>query len=191
MRRCSNKHGEGQEWTQPILQSVDRIDRYIEQLLEYARSDPSRIASVNPADILHKTLAAGNAALSSSKISLEFEDLRATSGQISADPAVLEHVFTSIINNAVEAMKSNGILQISVYEKGADNVVVRFSDSGPGIPKSQIKKILVGNVTTKDRGFGLGLAMARNAVERWGGALSFDSEVGRGTTVSLTLRKPQ
>ena len=69
-----------------------------------------------------------------------------------------------------------------------EQAVIEFADTGSGIPKDRLDTIFDDFVTTKKRGLGLGLAMAKKVVEQLGGSISVASEVGSGTT--FTLRFP-
>lgn len=108
-------------------------------------------------------------------------------------PAELGQVFLNLIVNAAHAMENperrRGRLGVSSRTEGSD-VVISISDTGCGIPAEIRERIFDPFFTTKDvgRGTGQGLAIARSIiVERHGGALSLESEVGRGTTFHIRI----
>lgn len=120
------------------------------------------------------------------------KDIPANIPQIFADPVQIGQVFYNIINNAIQAMSEveNGELAIKVKSKekeGKAMVGVSFSDTGVGIPKVDMKKIFEPLFTTKARGIGLGLSICKNLVEANDGELEVQSEVGKGTTVTVSL----
>ena len=108
---------------------------------------------------------------------------------ITARPGELDQIFLNLVNNAVDAMPSGG--KLTVESKEADGVVeVRVSDTGEGIAPENLERIFEPFFTTRRsrRGVGLGLPVVREIIERYGGTISVESEVGKGT--AFTVRIP-
>ncbi len=107
---------------------------------------------------------------------------------INAWPDELNQVWINIIHNAIQAMDGSGTLSIAT-RRADGNIEVAFSDTGCGIPEENRAHIFKPFFTTKGRGegSGLGLDIVRAIVEKHGGSVAFDSEVGRGTTFRITL----
>lgn len=101
----------------------------------------------------------------------------------------VEQVFVNLISNAVQAMEGKGRLVLATRVQGAD-VIAEISDTGCGIPKAVLNKIYDPFFTTKEpgKGTGLGLSIVYQIVTKYGGAISAESEEGRGTT--FTVRFP-
>ncbi|MEM2949451.1 MAG: ATP-binding protein [Nitrososphaeria archaeon] len=97
-------------------------------------------------------------------------------------------IMQNLILNAVQAMPNGGTLTIEVFDE-ENFVVVRVSDTGVGIPKEHYDKIFEPYFTTKAKGMGLGLAVVKRLVEFLNGQISFESEVGKGTTFTIKLPK--
>ena len=89
--------------------------------------------------------------------------------------------------NALEAMPEGGTLRISLAQNPGEGAVVRVSDTGVGIPPGAESKIFDPFFTTKERGTGLGLSIVYRVVKNHGGAISVESNDGKGTTFILTL----
>jgi len=104
--------------------------------------------------------------------------------QILAYPDELNQVWTNIIHNAIQAMEGKGKLKIEAAREG-EHVVVKITDSGPGIPDEIKDKIFEPFFTTKGQGegSGLGLDICRKIVQKHGGEITFDSEPGRTTFI--------
>lgn len=102
-------------------------------------------------------------------------------------PNEFKTALSNLINNAVEAMGERG--QVKVTMSADDGkILLRVQDDGKGIPAATLALLgRRGETHGKAGGSGLGLYHARSAVESWGGSLDIESEVGRGTTVRLTL----
>jgi len=108
-------------------------------------------------------------------------------------PGKLNQVFMNILSNAIQAIKSKPVLEnekisIKTYIEG-DNAVLRFSDTGPGIPENIRSKIFDPFFTTKDvgQGTGLGLSIVYNIIKKHDGSITLESEVGKGTTFVIKL----
>lgn len=101
--------------------------------------------------------------------------------------AKLERAFGNIIKNGLEAM--NGAGSLSIKTKLQDgNAKVSITDTGLGIAKEKLSKILQGGFTEgKENGHGIGTKVVREVIEEFGGALTVDSELGKGTTFTITL----
>ncbi|MCI0464188.1 MAG: protoglobin domain-containing protein [Gemmataceae bacterium] len=102
------------------------------------------------------------------------------------DTDQLRIVFGNLIRNAREAMPSGGRLAIAGRAAG-DHVEVSVTDTGVGIPPDLLSRVMEPLYSTKARGLGLGLAIARSILEKNRGSLSVASEPGRGTTFTVRL----
>ncbi|MFC0044918.1 ATP-binding protein [Metabacillus iocasae] len=104
------------------------------------------------------------------------------------DANQLKQVFINIIKNSVEAMSQHGKIQLSITKKDG-NVIVTCKDDGVGMSKERIKQIGTPFYSTKEAGTGLGLAVCYKIIERHQGSIVFESEVEKGTTVTVTLKE--
>jgi signal transduction histidine kinase len=95
-------------------------------------------------------------------------------------------VLGNVIRNAFEAMSAGGRLTISGYRQD-DQVKVTITDTGPGISAENLQRVMQPLFTTKPRGIGLGLALARGILAKNHGRLEVASEVGRGSTFTVCL----
>ena len=104
--------------------------------------------------------------------------------------ALFEWVIENLCKNAIDAMSGKGSITIIAFEQ-ADHIVIEISDTGRGIAKNQYKNIFTPGFTTKKRGWGLGLSLAKRIVEEYHKGKIFvkSSEVGRGTVFRVELKK--
>lgn len=112
--------------------------------------------------------------------------------EVLADKVKLEQAFINVMANAIDAMCEAGRecrISVSARRAGESQVEVVFADTGAGIPKPLLDRIFDPFFSTKDvgRGTGLGLYVTRQIVEQHGGAIHVESEVGRGTAVTVRL----
>ncbi len=102
------------------------------------------------------------------------------------DIKMMETVLRNAILNAIEAIKGKGKIEISLTRED-DLIKISVIDSGEGIPPENISRIFEPYFTTKPSGTGLGLSIARKMVEMHGGKISVESEMGKGTKVTIEL----
>jgi signal transduction histidine kinase len=103
-----------------------------------------------------------------------------------ADPDQLKIVFGNLVRNAREAMPQGGTLSVTGRSTG-DGVEVAIKDTGIGIPPENLRRIMEPLYSTKARGLGLGLAIARTILEKNKGTMRVTSEPGQGTTFTVLL----
>ncbi|MBA3827594.1 MAG: HAMP domain-containing histidine kinase [Taibaiella sp.] len=104
--------------------------------------------------------------------------------------SLFDWVIENLIKNALDSMKGQGNIDIRINNT-PQQVTVDVTDNGKGIPKHQLKKIFNPGFTTKKRGWGLGLSLSRRIVEKYhtGSLFVKSSEVGKGTTFRIILRR--
>ncbi len=109
---------------------------------------------------------------------------------IPLNEALFEWLIENMCKNAIDAMQGNGKITISVIEKN-DKVNIDIKDTGKGIPKSQFKTVFKPGYTTKKRGWGLGLSLAKRIIETYhlGKIFIKKSVIGKGTTFRIVLKK--
>lgn len=96
----------------------------------------------------------------------------------------------NLVKNAIDAMRGKGNLEIDLVDD-EKRVFIRIKDTGKGIPKSKFSKIFEPGYTSKSRGWGLGLSLAKRIIEEYhsGKIKVLRSDLGKGTTFQITLRK--
>ncbi len=123
-------------------------------------------------------------------VTLEYNGLAMAPIESSINEALFEWVIENLMKNSLDALQGHGSIEVIV---GSDNqdVTIDVKDSGKGIAKSNWKKIFEPGFTTKTRGWGLGLSLSRRIVEDYhhGKIAVVDSEIGKGTTIRVTLKR--
>lgn len=106
------------------------------------------------------------------------------------NPALFEWVIENVSKNAIDAMEGSGVITIFVTENDK-YAIIDISDTGKGIPKSAFKKIFNPGFTTKQRGWGVGLSLAKRIIEEYHHGKIFvrNSEVGKGSVIRIVMRK--
>jgi signal transduction histidine kinase len=115
-------------------------------------------------------------------ISVEAENV----ATIKIDPLRVRRALENLINNAIESMKVEGEVQLTLHRED-DTILLKVIDQGRGMHPDVMSQLFKPFFTTKPGGMGLGLAFCKRTVEAHGGAIKVDSEEGKGTTVTITL----
>ena len=124
----------------------------------------------------------------SSKVSI---DLNSHAENIFAqmNRSLFEWVIENICKNAVDAMKGKGAIHIDIVKESEKYVFIEISDTGKGMEKNMFKKVFNPGFTTRQRGWGLGLTLAKRIIEGYhkGRVFVSSSELGKGTTFRIVL----
>ena len=126
----------------------------------------------------------------SSKVKFIDEYSNKNEVMVPINPALFEWVIENVSKNAIDAMEGNGELTIRIAET-EKSALIDISDTGKGIPKSAFNKIFNPGFTTKQRGWGLGLSLAKRIIEEYHNGKIFvrHSEVGKGSCIRIVMNK--
>ncbi len=172
-----------------LVNESDRAQRIIRNLLDYARESEIESVSVDLQGAIRETLRLAGNQIVLSKVRVNFTPSD-TLPHVLGDRQQLIQVFLNIILNALDAMQKNGSLTISIQiSKNRDYVFAEFADTGTGIPEEKLSSIFDPFYTTKPegKGTGLGLSVSQSIIKKHGGSISVASEIGKGTTISVSL----
>jgi signal transduction histidine kinase len=165
-----------------IEEEVNSANKVITDLLGFSRVAKPTVAPANIAGIIEDALryipVPENVAL--------IKDINNNLPMVMVDGEQIKQVFLNITLNALQAMPEGGHLDIRAADKGKF-VEVEFIDTGGGIPDSNKKKIFDPLFTTKAKGVGLGLSVCKTIIEHHEGAINVKSQVGEGTTFTISL----
>jgi signal transduction histidine kinase len=177
-----------------ILEEVERLDRVVGSVLDYARPSKGDVGSVDVNAVVKRTLkllSSDRAEVSDARM-----DLDPALPPVRADAEQLRQVLINLIRNAVQAMGTTGAVYVSTRARverhpagGSDSTWVEIAvrDEGPGIAPQVMKNLFVPFVTTKERGTGLGLAISQRVVAEMGGRIDAVSRPGMGSTFTVLL----
>jgi signal transduction histidine kinase len=175
---------EVQELLRDIVAQSDRLEGWIRQYLVAARGDPEGSSELGPS--IDRCLADLAPQLERHGILAE-RRLEPNLPAVRMNPVLLQQVLNGLLTNAVEALSGPGRIRIDA-RRAAGRVVLEIGDDGPGMEAEATARALDPFVTGKPGGLGLGLPLAKAALERQGGTLVLASRPGGGTTVTLTFR---
>jgi two-component system sporulation sensor kinase B len=164
---------------------LDRTEAIINDYLFFAKPKLTKIESFSLTDLvdnvisLYTPMATNNGIVLSSNLQ---DDI-----VIETDRGQMQQALINLIKNAVEATPSDGV--VSVCLTGQDHYAqIVITDNGKGMTKEQISKIGTLFFTTKEMGTGIGTALAVSIIESMNGQITYESELGAGTTVTITVQ---
>ncbi|UCH06754.1 MAG: PAS domain-containing protein [Deltaproteobacteria bacterium] len=178
---------EDQKTAEIMVQEVERLNRVIGQLLEFARpvaiiKKPTSLETL----IKHSIkMVEGQARAKGIKTTTSFSP---GIKDAFVDPDKISQVLLNLYLNAIEAMDQGGRLSVSLdWDEHSQIARITVTDTGEGIRKEDLAHVFDPYFTTKESGTGLGLAIVHNIIESHSGEIRVESEQGKGTSVTILL----
>jgi two-component system NtrC family sensor kinase len=187
MRDKENMDDQDREDLNTIVRETKRVREIVRGLLDYARETPSVKAALNINNVIRQTtqlLGRREAFQHVNVVEVLADDIPMVDG----DRNQLQQVFMNLALNACEAMAEGGTLMVSTFVADG-RVVIKVADTGHGIRSEHLGQIFDPFFTTKPvgKGTGLGLSVSAGIIQRHDGTLEVESELGKGTTFTVTL----
>jgi signal transduction histidine kinase len=190
MERTLHLDASQKEDFEVISEEIRHIDSIVNNFLEFARPPKLKMRVSSPSDAVDMALQLLRHRLESYNVVVQVQRDQPLP-QIAADPDQLKEVLVNLMVNSCEAMVDGGIIRICESKELADNgdpvVVIKLSDTGPGIPEAVQDKVFQPFFSTKGEGTGLGLSIATRIVEEHGGWLDYKTEPGQPGAFIITL----
>jgi signal transduction histidine kinase len=182
---------ENVEYAKVAAAELDRVERRISHLLRFAKEEEYRYDRVNLATTVDAALTQMRAKLDAAKVHIARNYIAGPT--IHADEEKLKQVFANVLDNAIDALDAvaEGRRIDLFIENGGRHAVVRVRDNGCGIAADKLDRIFNPFFTTKEKGTGLGMAIAKKIVEAHEGTIDVVSEPGRGSEFAVALPLPQ
>ncbi len=188
MQRFKGQEKE-QEYSSLMVKEVDRLNRVITELLDFARPKEPHREPHSLENILDHSLKLLEPELARKKVEIEKEyDPHLPSVWIDRDQ--FSQAFLNLLLNSLESMEAGGKIKIVLEEEkedGQDSLKVSIGDTGRGIPQEDLEKVFDPFFSTKRKGTGLGLAIVHQIVEQHRGDITVKSREREGTTFQITL----
>lgn len=165
-----------------ILEGVQILDRIVGELLDYTRPVELSRKRTEAAALVRGAMEY----LPETPETVALELVDAPPVFVDADTATMRQALLNILINAVQSLDGNGRVSIAIDAEDTE-ALIRITDTGCGIDPEAQERIFNPFYTDREKGTGLGLAVARKIVEAHGGVIELDSEPGRGSTFTLRL----
>ncbi len=183
--RLQKKHGIEDEVFSYISEEVDELNRILTGYLSFAKAEDPIFEDVPMQKIIRRCLLILEPEFKSKSIE-PTQDISEQEIVVRGNDKRLQQAILNILINALQAVDKRGAIAISLAsEQGY--AVVSISDSGYGIDKKDLREITKPFFTRKTQGSGLGLSIVNNIVEEHGGSFDIQSEVGKGTNVTISI----
>jgi len=170
------------EMIEMVNKSVDRASEMIDMFRSQTRASPLMLENVNLVEMVRKAMEEVTLPKSVEAV-LELDE---SLESVYLDGTKIHRVLDNLIQNAVEAMPAGGRLTVSAKRENG-NITLTVSDTGVGISEDELQYLFKPCHTTKEGGLGLGLYYCKRTVEAHKGTIELDSEVGAGTTFTITI----
>ncbi|GAX89903.1 sensor histidine kinase [Effusibacillus lacus] len=166
------------------IAELDRAEAIIGNYLSFAKPESETAEELHVGEILEGVadVMSAYALMHHVEIKMHTEDGLV----ILANKANLKQIFINLVKNSIEAMPTGGIIQIGASAPD-DEVIIKIFDTGIGMTPEQLERLGEPYYSTKDKGTGLGLMVTQRLVEAMNGTIRFESEVGKGTTVTVSF----
>lgn len=187
------KDEEKQKWTRIILEGIQNIESIIDGLIHIGKTKSVKFAK-DPVPMVHmlrKIVQNAKILYNTDRCNIEFGKLLPVWGEKS----LVYQIFLNIVGNAIKysSTQNTPLVQINSIQRG-DCIYYQIVDNGIGIPREYLNNIFNvftrANNTGKFPGTGVGLCLVKRIIEKLGGQISIDSEIGSGTTVTLSFPYP-
>ena len=174
-----------QQGAEMIQGEIERVNRIVEDILFVAR--PLKLNRVQQplAPIVTTVLQRNQVQLKACQVRVAVH-IAGDLPELELDGQRLEQVFGNLINNAVQAMRQGGQINISASTLN-NQIIINVTDTGPGITPGQLSRIFDPFYTTKAKGTGLGLSVAQRIIEAHQGTIAVDSQPGQGASFTVSL----
>ena len=184
--RAGEREREYQQIVRVIRDEIGRLNQIVEQFVLFSKPSPLSIAPSSLGEILENisVLFAEEARTKSIEIRKE---IAPGLPPLMIDKGRITQALVNIVTNSIHAMEGGGSLTLKADVEERDWVRIEVSDTGRGIPEEEIEKAFDYSYTTREKGLGLGLPIAHKIIEEHGGRITMESQVGKGTDVSIFL----
>jgi signal transduction histidine kinase len=185
-QRLGRLEPEAQRMAEFVVEESDRLSRTVARYLQFARGEEIPAETGDALATLNTTLDLLEGEFRERRVALERVGGAVEPAAVTLDNESLKQVYLNLILNALEAMPEGGRLAVATGERRG-RFEVSIADTGAGIPPEMLKRLGSPFYTTKARGSGLGLFLARRLVRSAGGDLEIQSREGAGTTCTVRL----
>jgi two-component system sensor kinase FixL len=168
-----------------IITRLDGLDRIVQDMLMFARPRALRHEPLSLGLLLRETASL----IQRDPIMRNLEIGVTGACEVVGDREMLQIVFQNILMNAAQAMDGHGRIDVTIAG-GNGRCRIAMADRGPGMPADVRERAFDAFFTTKHRGTGLGLPIAKRVVDAHGGTIHIDAPPGAGTTISVDLPLP-
>jgi signal transduction histidine kinase len=187
--RAVSEESQEKRYTQTIIKEVSRLEKILNDLLNYTRDESLVLKELDLRDILEESLSMVTEGIRSGEIQF-VKEFAEEVPKVMGDSLQLKQTFFNLINNACQAMKEKGILFLRVHsfsKNGSPYIRVEVEDTGKGIDPENLHNIFNPFYSTKESSLGLGLPIVHKMITSHRGQIEVDNHPGKGVNFIITL----
>lgn len=183
------KRGEFREEDyQAIVREIDNADRFVREIFEFVKPEDLSLSLYSIQKLIRTVVQKFELKLEKKKIRI-YTDLQENVPEFYMDIFRMEQVLSNIINNSIQAIIENGRIDIYLSQiENSNEIVLKISDSGPGIPEDIIDKIFDPYFSTKEGGIGIGLSICYRILMSHGARIEAFNLDGGGVVIQITFQ---
>ncbi|MCB2229649.1 hypothetical protein KQH82_02960 [bacterium] len=175
------------ESLQLVVDEVDRLSDLVKRLLLFSKPQPAIHEPTDVNELLNQTVTFSETRTSKKRIEIVTE-LDEAMPHVAADRNALRQVFMNVLMNSIEAIQSHGRIVVRTrYDLSREHCLIEIQDNGSGIPDKLRQTVFDPFVTTKKKGFGLGLSISYEIINAHGGTIQMLPNRDKGTTCRIDL----
>ncbi len=180
-------NSDDQQTANIMIQEVDRVNRVVGQLLEFARPINISQKPTSMKTLIENSLKLIERQATEKNIKIQTA-LSPETNEVYLDPDKINQLLLNLYLNAIESMDDEGSLSVTqTIDEDNKWIEIKISDTGVGISKEDLAHIFDPYFTTKSTGTGIGLSVVHNIIEAHNGKINVDSRLGDGTTLTILL----
>ncbi len=183
-----SENNDAVEYLDIVNDEIDRIAKIVSELLDFHRPRGFELQQIDVSKLASSVLSLMSRQFEKNQVLIE-SSFDPKAPEIEVSPESIKQVFLNLIINAYDAMPHGGKLQVTIKTLKND-ISIKFSDTGPGIPPEMIPRIFEPFFTTKDpaKGTGLGLSVCYGIIKKHNGSITFyNQEIGGCFEIKLPL----
>jgi len=184
--REAEREGEYHRIVRVIRDEIGRLNQIVEQFVLFSKPYELNIAPSSLAEILEHVSVLFDEQARAKSIEIH-KEIAPRLPPLMMDKGRITQALINIVTNSFNAMERGDNLTIKANVEGGDWVRITVSDTGRGIAENEIERAFDYSYTTREKGLGLGLPIAHKIIKEHGGRITIESDVGKGTVVSLFL----
>ena len=185
-----SERAEASELLDLTKSEITRLENLVKNFTTYARPTPPRFEPKDLNAVVHEVLRFLEIDFRQHRVELrtDFEPLLPP---VEIDETQFKQALINLLVNARQVLTEGGVVSVRTRAGARGDIVIEVEDDGPGIPEEMRERIFEVFYSSRGGGTGLGLPIARQIIERHGGAIQLDTQVGRGTKFSIFLPRHQ
>ncbi|RLD11875.1 MAG: hypothetical protein DRI44_02510 [Chlamydiae bacterium] len=169
-----------------VISEVNHLNSIVKRTLLFSKPLKPSFKSLDIKPLFSRILELIKRDISIKNVVLH-SDISVSLPKVKIDEHLISQTLLNILLNALDAMPDGGTLEVFISKTIENDLEIKISDTGSGIPKDKIKDIFQPYYSTKPTGTGIGLAVVDNIIATHGGTITVKSELGKGTTFVITL----